>query len=95
MELRRLFSRRAVIASVGALVARIVCPGSRRGEAADGSDRRRGDEEMGDSQRLAKRRAERAAVASGQLTYYRYDRYGRLVSIVSPIGQVERFTFCE
>jgi len=96
MELQRLFSRRSLIATVGALFARIVCPGSRRGEAADGSDGRRGDEEMGDWQRLAIGSADKAAVAAGQVTYYRYDRFGRLVQVVSPpIGEVKRFTFRE
>jgi hypothetical protein len=96
MELPRLFSRRSVIATVGALVARIVWRGTRRVEAAGGSEGRRGDEETGDWQRLAVGSAENAAVASGQVTYYRYDRFGRLVQVVSPpIGEVKRFTFCE
>ncbi len=95
MEPRRLFSRRSVIATVGALAARIVWPGSRRVEAAGGSEGRRGDEETRDRQRLAIGSAENAAVASGQVTYCRYDRFGRLIQVVSPMGQVRCFTFRE
>ena len=71
MEPQRLFSRRSVIASVGALVARIVYPGARGVEAAASA---------APPLSAASPRPALRVDPVGQVTYFVFDREGRLVS---------------
>ena len=104
MKLQALFSRRSLVASVGALVARTVCPGSRKekGERKKDKVARAGNAECGTRNAIVEAGASAASPLSaagekggssadvfGQITYFHYVQYGRLLSIVTPLREGE------